>query len=142
MEIIFSEDDDSTYLEQSNEEISSKEECLPHADEVQEQLQDHSNEDARSRDRPLNSLLYLCYEDSVRVYKTKSIMEVKNFSSFASLLHNFLAFDMPSNFFKGKSKHKHKMKLAHSCSWASTFKKDGPICGLVFVYRTGDLEVR
>ncbi|KAI4324480.1 hypothetical protein MLD38_029967 [Melastoma candidum] len=111
------EDSDSTSLDPSNEEVFSKEDHLPQHDGVQEQMHARSNEDDCTRDRLLNSLIYLCYDDSVRVYKTKSIME-------------------------GKGKHKHKNKLSNSCIWASIFEKDGLVCGLVLVYRTGDMEIR
>ncbi|XP_010676759.1 uncharacterized protein LOC104892503 isoform X2 [Beta vulgaris subsp. vulgaris] len=65
----------------------------------------------------LDSLVLLCCESTLRLYRTKSVMQ-------------------------GEDKPICKVKLAQTCSWTSILKKDGKVVGLILVYQSGVLEIR
>ncbi|XP_056172562.1 uncharacterized protein LOC115672298 isoform X1 [Syzygium oleosum] len=73
--------------------------------------------EACSAGRLLDSLLLLCYEDSLCLYLTKSVIQ-------------------------GNHKTSRKVKHAKPCCWTSTLRKDGKVSGLAMLYQTGDLEIR
>ncbi|KAG0503228.1 hypothetical protein HPP92_003300 [Vanilla planifolia] len=63
-------------------------------------------------------LLVICYEEAVRLYSFKSLIQ-------------------------GDGNCNRKVKLGKRCCWSTIFKKrDEKSCGLVLLYQTGDLEIR
>ncbi|KAK9289677.1 hypothetical protein L1049_007835 [Liquidambar formosana] len=107
--------------QQSSQEIAAKNESMQDSDEVGTksfETKHHSfTETANSGERILDSFLLLCCEDALRLYSTKSVIQ-------------------------GNSKCIRKVKLAKTCCWTTTFKKDKKVCGLVLLYQTGVTEIR
>lgn len=106
--------------EQSAKDTSSRKDATTEdkvAKGLHETAQLKSSKDAFSAGRSLDSLLLLCYEDSLRLYSTKSVIQ-------------------------GNHKTSRKVKHAKPCCWTSTLRKEGKVSGLVALYQTGDLEIR
>ncbi|KAF8042060.1 hypothetical protein BT93_A0606 [Corymbia citriodora subsp. variegata] len=114
------DDNISVSPEQSAKNTSSRKDATTEgkvAKCLHETAQLKSSKDACSASRLLDSLLLLCYEDSLRLYSTKSVIQ-------------------------GNHKTSGKVKHAKPCCWTSTLRKDGKVSGLVALYQTGDLEIR
>ncbi|KZV15171.1 hypothetical protein F511_30217, partial [Dorcoceras hygrometricum] len=62
-------------------------------------------------------LFLLCCEDALRIYPANSVIN-------------------------GENKYIHKIKLAKPCCWTSLLRKEGKVCGLVIIYKTGEIEIR
>lgn len=110
----------SVSSEQSAKDTSSRKDATTEdkvAKGLHETAQLKSSKDAFSAGRSLDSLLLLCYEDSLRLYSTKSVIQ-------------------------GNHKTSRKVKHAKPCCWTSTLRKEGKVSGLVALYQTGDLEIR
>ncbi|KAI0526907.1 hypothetical protein KFK09_002500 [Dendrobium nobile] len=81
-------------------------------------IEQHSSDASNSSDLLLDPLLLLCYENSLRLYSVKSVLQ-------------------------GESHSCRKIKLARHCCWSTIFRKrDEKSCGLILLYQTGDLEIR
>lgn len=81
-------------------------------------IEQHSSDASNSSDLLLHPLLLLCYENSVRLYSLKSVLQ-------------------------GESRSSRKIKLDKRCCWSTIFKKrDEKSCGLILLYQTGDIEIR
>lgn len=106
----------SEHREQSNKETKALDEPKQDASSLIVDMKDteHLSVDG---ERLLDSLLLLCFENRLRLYNTKSIVQ-------------------------GEDKPICKVKLGKPCSWTSIFKKDDKVVGLILVYQSGDLEVR
>ncbi|XP_043724332.1 uncharacterized protein LOC122671267 isoform X2 [Telopea speciosissima] len=76
-----------------------------------------SSEITCSGEKLLDSVVVLCCEDTVRLYSLKSVIQ-------------------------GKKKSIRKVKLGKPCCWATTFKKDEKVKGLILFYQTGAIEIR
>ncbi|XP_058002997.1 uncharacterized protein LOC110665372 isoform X2 [Hevea brasiliensis] len=72
---------------------------------------------ALTGERLMDSLILLCFEDSLRLYSTKSVIQGNNKSIF-------------------------KVKHSNPCCWTSTFRKDDKVCGLILLFQTGAIEIR
>ncbi|KAJ4977644.1 hypothetical protein NE237_008424 [Protea cynaroides] len=70
-----------------------------------------------SGEKLLDSVVVLCCEDTIRLYSVKSVIQ-------------------------GDNKFIHEVNLGKSCCWATTFKKDEKVCGLILFYQTGGIEIR
>lgn len=77
----------------------------------------HSSVNTLTRERLLDSFILLCCEDSLRLYSTKNVIQ-------------------------GNNKTICKVKHAKPCCWASTFRKEGNICGVVLLFQSGVIEIR
>ncbi|XP_030537203.1 uncharacterized protein LOC115745765 isoform X2 [Rhodamnia argentea] len=114
------DDNISVSSELSTKDTSSRKDATTEgtvAKDLHETAHLKSAKDACSAGRLLDSLLLLCYEDSLRLYSTKSVIQ-------------------------GNHKTSRKVKHAKPCCWTSTLRKDGKVRGLVVLYQTGDLEIR
>ncbi|XP_042514167.1 uncharacterized protein LOC122088875 isoform X2 [Macadamia integrifolia] len=76
-----------------------------------------SSEITSSGEKLLDSIVVLCCEDTVRLYSLKSVIQ-------------------------GKKKSIRKVNLGKPCCWATTFKKDEKVKGLILFYQTGAIEIR
>ncbi|XP_021620762.1 uncharacterized protein LOC110621044 isoform X2 [Manihot esculenta] len=72
---------------------------------------------AVSGERLMDSHILVCYEDSMRLYNTKSVIQGSNKSIF-------------------------KVKHSKPCCWTSTLRKDEKVCGLILLFQTGAIEIR
>lgn len=77
----------------------------------------HSSVNTLTRERLLDSFILLCCEDSLHLYSTKNVIQ-------------------------GNNKTICKVKHAKPCCWASTFRKEGNICGVVLLFQSGVIEIR
>ncbi|XP_050207178.1 uncharacterized protein LOC126656614 [Mercurialis annua] len=67
--------------------------------------------------RLMDSLLLVCFEDSVRLHSAKNVIQ-------------------------GNKKYISKVKHASPCCWTSIIKKNDRVCGLIFLFQTGVIEIR
>ncbi|KAJ6303499.1 hypothetical protein OIU77_017388 [Salix suchowensis] len=77
----------------------------------------HSSVNTLTRERLLDSFILLCCVDSLQLYSTKNVIQ-------------------------GNNKAICKVKHAKPCCWASTFRKEGNICGVVLLFQSGVIEIR
>ncbi|KAB5520025.1 hypothetical protein DKX38_024344 [Salix brachista] len=77
----------------------------------------HSSVNTLTRERLLDSFILLCCVDSLQLYSTKNVIQ-------------------------GNNKAICKVKHAKPCCWASTFRKEGNICGVVLLFQSGIIEIR
>lgn len=77
----------------------------------------HSSVNTLTRERLLDSFILLCCEDSLHLYSTKNVIQ-------------------------GNNQTICKVKHAKPCCWASTFRKEGNICGVVLLFQSGVIEIR
>ncbi|XP_024443425.2 uncharacterized protein LOC7466079 isoform X2 [Populus trichocarpa] len=77
----------------------------------------HSSVNTLTREKLLDSFILLCCEDSLHLYSTKNVIQ-------------------------GNNKTICKVKHAKPCCWASTFRKQGNICGVVLLFQSGVIEIR
>ncbi|KAK8913543.1 hypothetical protein KSP39_PZI023707 [Platanthera zijinensis] len=85
---------------------------------INQEIEQHSSDTSNSSEILLNPLLLLCYENAVRLYSLKSLIQ-------------------------GESNYCRKVNLSKHCCWSTIFKtRDGKSCGLILLYQTGDIEIR
>lgn len=81
-------------------------------------IEHYSSDASNSSEFLLDPLLLLCYENAVRLYSLKSLIQ-------------------------GERKYCRKVNLAKHCCWSTIFKKrNEKSFGLILLYQTGDLEIR
>ncbi|CAK7343902.1 unnamed protein product [Dovyalis caffra] len=112
---------DGKKLEESSQDAAAKTETTHTTTSTG--ISSHNNEHhsssniAVNRERLMDSFILLCCEDSLCVYSTKNVIQ-------------------------GNNKTICKVKHAKPCCWSSTFRKDGNICGVILLFKSGEIEIR